>query len=544
MEASNTRSCLVAFMEHELTPEKAAIGVLSVFQGWAPGSRQLDLLKVLGLLFLRYDVAVVLSARFSFEDTTQRGATGRYSLRISPTVAPRVLDSSNSEHVETRMLASIQSHLLQQTAAAGKPTVAVDLRGDVLKASIRLRDSVQSSGDTVLEEDASLLQQRFPHFDLSSWREIILECCVSCKLKIQSLSSMRNVLNVLTDGATRHEALVAYFVVSAAISTFSEEIARADTAGGLTWRAAFCDEAVLRAAPLWLVSSTSVLTSDEKDTVVRTMYAATLDAVASDADALFGDASDARKARQVLAEHKLLLPQDIAREYAPFAPNLSGRYVENKFALRGFLYRARILDAKHGVNGVSANHANDLEGIASRVGNVVIVAPGAYSMLCVQNGGGDGRPCELNAATLGVTLADLLWAALFERRDWSAALQRRIDEHRSCHSPSPRASTHGGSGFGDLSLPLLSVRSAVRVAAHADWHTQSLALVSEWNLSPSQVFFVLVFLTRACVGWSGGTQDDADSSSSRAAPLVRQMADFSAAFRCGPVPVFSIGRCP
>ncbi|KAH7937323.1 hypothetical protein HPB49_010767 [Dermacentor silvarum] len=540
---SHHRSCLVAFIEEEMTPEKAAIDVLSMFKEWAPGSRHLDLLKVLGLLFLRYDVAVVLSAGFSFNDTTQGGATGRYSLRISPTVAPRVLTFSNSEQVETRMLASIQSHLLQETPSAGKPTVTADIRGDVLNASIRLQDSVQASDDTVFEQDASLLQQQFPHLDLSSWREIIAECCASWNLKIEGLSSVRNVLNVITDGTTTHEALVTYFVVSAAISMFSEEIVRADAAGGLMSRAAFCDEAVLRAAPLWLVSSTSVLTTDEKDTVVRATYAATLDAVLSDADALFGDASDTRKARQALTEHKLLLPQDLARDYAPFVPNLSGRYVENKFALRRFLHRAHVLNAKHGVNGVSANHANDLEGTATRVGNVVIVAPGAYSMLCVQYSGGSDRPCELNAATLGVTLADLLWAALFERRDWSTALQRRLDERRSCQRRSPHASRQDGSGFGDLSLPLLSVRSAVRAAARPGWHAMSPDLVGDWKLSPSQVFFVLVFLTHACIGWPGRTEEDTDTPSLRAAPLVRRMEDFNAAFRCGPAPVFSIGRC-
>ncbi|KAL1458826.1 hypothetical protein MTO96_043436 [Rhipicephalus appendiculatus] len=166
-------------------------------------------------------------------------------------------------------------------------------------------------------------------------------------------------------------------------------------------------------------------------------------------------------------------------------------------------------------------------------------------MLCVENGRDTGCPCEVNVATLGVTLADLLWGALVERHDWSSELQRRFDEHQSCLRRSRQQSSQGGSGSGDLSFPLLSVRSAVRVVAGPGWHAMSQApLDDDWKLSPSQLFFMLLFMTRACFSSPGRTEEDDDySASSMPAHLVRRMADFNAAFRCGPVPVFDIGHC-
>lgn len=540
---SHHRSCLVAFINGELTPERIAISVLSMFQKWAPASNQLDLLKVLGLLFLRYDVPMLLSASFSFDDSGK--GSSRYILKVAPVVTPPLLlPLARDTNVLTRMIASLYPHLLQKAAAKAERAVSLDLRDNILKVSLRLRESVQGSDDSVVDANATNIEHHFAHVDLSSWREIIAECCGSWKLNIQDLSSVRNVLNALTDGATEHQVLVAYFTVSAAIAMFSEEIDRISTAGGLIRHAGLCDEIVSRAVPLWLVSSTAVLAAGNKDEVVRAVYAATLEAVASDAEVLFPDASNARKARQVLTELRLLLPQDLAQEYAPFLPDLSGRYMENKLELSRYLYRVRIVDAKHAVSRLSVEHVKDLEGVAYRSGNAVVVAPGVYTMLCLRKGCDIDAACELNAATLGVTLADLLWEALFERLDWSPEILRRLDEHQSCLRQSSRSSYQGGPGFGDLSFPLLSVRAAARVAADPSWHVESREpLFDDWELSPSQVFFLLVFLTRACFGSPGRTEDDDDSPTSLPAQLFRRMADFNAAFQCGLPPAFSMGSC-
>ncbi|KAH7948499.1 hypothetical protein HPB52_023588 [Rhipicephalus sanguineus] len=472
------RSCLTAFVGEELSPENAVRMVVSLFRDWSGGGKQIDLLKLLGLLHLRYNIPTVFIVSFSFKPD-QKGSDGdRHSVRISGAYAPRMKASAGAIPVENRMVAFLSTLLLQgETHPAGQD----DFWGDILRASFRLQDSLQVFDEIVHTGNSSLLQQLFPEYDLSSWSEVLGECCDSWHLEVQDPQNVLNVFRILKDGHTRSEAFTAYFAITTAMAMFSEEFAFAHRSADVSWRAKFCDRMALKPRGLWDIASVVALTNAQLDASVRATFDAVSTAVASDVGELFANYTD--------------------------------------------IARVSILDWSRGLGNLRRPSA--LNHFSTRVGSHVVVSPRVYPMLSVDR----ASHAVVNAASLGVSLADSIWDAVFSRRDWSVPLMQRLDAHTSCLQRYIRSELGGR-----LCYPLLSVRSAVRAVAWPQWHCRA---DDHWKLSASQVFFMLVFLRHACLARDRTEEKPAIPSR----PFMIRIGEFASAFDCKPVPLMGLGSC-
>ncbi|KAK8787874.1 hypothetical protein V5799_022349, partial [Amblyomma americanum] len=292
---------------------------------------------VLGLLHLRYNVPTVFAVSFSLSPGEE--GNSRTSLRIVATYAPRILSSPDGGHVENRMAAFLAVHLPQVSGQTRQSSLR-DFRREVLRANFRLQDSLQVFDEVVHVGGLDLLQSQIPGHDLGSWREIISGCCASWDLEIQDPRNVLNVLNVVTDGATSREALVAYFAITTVASVFSEELALDVRTTEITSRAMFCDMVTLRSHPMWDVAAEPVLTNDERDDAVRATFDAVKAAVVADVAGMFFNYTDLDRAREFLRSIELLLPKSVAHPYTTILPNVTESYVDNKFAIRHFLFKA------------------------------------------------------------------------------------------------------------------------------------------------------------------------------------------------------------
>ncbi|XP_065283228.1 uncharacterized protein [Dermacentor albipictus] len=519
------RSCLAAFVEGALSPENAIRFVLSMFRDWSGSAEHIDLLKVLGLLHLRYNLPTVFAVSFSFRPAHEGSGVDRHSVRISGAYAPRLMASADAVVVENRMVAFLSTHLRQGTSREEHQSSQSDLRDDILRANFRLQDALQVFDDIVHTGDASLLQQLFPEHDLSSWREVLGDCCDSWHLEVQDPQNARNVFHVLEDGQTRSEAFEAYFAITIAMAVFSEEFTLAERTDDMSLCGKLCDRMARQPQALWDISSATVLTSANLDTSVRMTFDTMTAAVASEASELFANYTDSGSIRELVRSVRLLLPNDIARPYTSILPNLTDSYLQNKFTIRSFLFKVSVLDSARGLGGLRRLHT--LNRFTARVGGHVVVSPRVYPMLSVDK----GSQTVVNAASLGVSLADSLWDAVFSRREWSVPLLHRLDAHTSCLQRYVRTELEGR-----LSYPLLSVRSAVRAVSWPQWHARA---DDDWKLSASQVFFMLFVLRHACLA-----RDHADKEATLSRrPFMLRVSHFAAAFDCKPAPLLGLGSC-
>ncbi|KAL1482462.1 hypothetical protein MTO96_033779 [Rhipicephalus appendiculatus] len=430
--------------------------------------------------------------------------------------------SAGAIPVENRMVAFLSTHLLQ---GATNPAGQDDLWDDVLRAAFRLQDSLQVFDEIVHSGNSSLLQELFPEYDLRSWTEVLGECCDSWRLELQDPENVRNVFRVLKDGHTRSEALAAYFAITTAMAMFSEEFALADRSDDVSRRAKFCDRMALKPRGLWDISSALALTNEHLDASVRATFDAVSTAVATDVGELFANYSDVARLREFVYSVRLILPKDIARPYTKIMPNVTDSYLQNKFEIRNFLFKVSILDWSRGLGGL--RRLRTLNRFSTRVGRHVMVSPRVYPVLSVDR----ASSAVVNAASLGVSLADSIWDAVFSSRDWSVPLIQRLDAHTSCLHRYIR-SEFGGR----LSYPLLSVRSAVRAVAWPQWHRKA---DDDWKLSASQVFFMLFFLRHACLVRDRTEEKPAIPSR----PFMIRIDEFTSAFDCKQVPLMGRGSC-
>ncbi|XP_037579787.1 uncharacterized protein LOC119462514 [Dermacentor silvarum] len=189
------------------------------------------------------------------------------------------------------------------------------------------------------------------------------------------------------------------------------------------------------------------------------------------------------------------------------------------------LLKVSVLDSARGLG--SLRLLNTLNRFSARVGGHVVVSPRVYPMLSVDK----GSQAVVNAASLGVSLADSLWDAVFSRREWSVPLLHRLDAHTSCVQRYIRSELGGR-----LSYPLLSVRSTVRAVSWPQWHARA---DDEWKLSASQVFFMLFVLRHTCL--VRDRTDEEPTISSRS--FMLRVGHFAMAFDCKPAPLIGLGSC-
>ncbi|KAL3196302.1 hypothetical protein MRX96_001645 [Rhipicephalus microplus] len=126
------------------------------------------------------------------------------------------------------------------------------------------------------------------------------------------------------------------------------------------------------------------------------------------------------------------------------------------------ILQVNILDWAHALGGLQ--RLRTLNHFSTRVECHVVVSPRSYPVLSV------GTPSQavVNAASLGVSLADSIWDTVFLSLDWAVPLMQRLHAQTSCLQWYIR--NEFGSRFSYL---LLSVRSVVRAVACPQWHRRA-----------------------------------------------------------------------
>ncbi|KAL1424666.1 hypothetical protein MTO96_019956 [Rhipicephalus appendiculatus] len=187
-------------------------------------------------------------------------------------------------------------------------------------------------------------------------------------------------------------------------------------------------------------------------------------------------------------------------------------------------------NALRGLSGLYKHRVDSSRKFISRFDDQIAVAASVYALLSFSNDTGRGERSAsvqsadvVNAAVLGVTLADTLWGKIFERAEWNRDTWRELVEHQRCLQQ--RADV--GALTSELKYPILSLVSVIHAFATPGWH-QRAPVFDFHSLSASQVFFILFLAHHSCS--SAGS----DASGTRTSMLMRHIEEFRKAFRCAP----------
>ncbi|XP_054922689.1 uncharacterized protein [Dermacentor andersoni] len=217
--------------------------------------------------------------------------------------------------------------------------------------------------------------------------------------------------------------------------------------------------------------------------------------------------------------------------------------------------QVRRINAARGLSGLHRLRHNLFQAFVSRAGSHIVISAGVYTLLNF-NATHRGNRTRVNgaavnnAAVLGVLLADALWDALIDRRNWDFKTGEKLFFHAYC-----MREILGRHSAPDLKHALLSLQSTARAVAAPGWHRRALAFgyylattrvtayatatfgsiysnSSYYHLSASQVFFMLFVLHHSCQTLDLDYDDDGLSLSES----IRHTGEFCNGFGCASQP--------
>ncbi|KAH7945646.1 hypothetical protein HPB49_013556 [Dermacentor silvarum] len=516
---ANHKSCLIAAVKNLFTAEDAVEAVIDLFRRWSgtstssPGN--VDLIKLVGLLHFRYEIFSVFNAYYksSFE---KNEATYIIYFQHAPHI------DFEASSAEDAMLEAAKRHAGMSASSA-----------DVLNVIRRFRRARKTSDDEHSIVPMPLLDEHFPKEGISSWQEILRAVPV---IAIENPPDVTAVLNILTDQNTLvQEAAQLYFAVHATLSTFYEEIAQA---ASLADHAALCEYLTMELYPLWDVLATQRMTSPDRDQVVLEMFNRVSEAVIADAQVLFSAHLHANEVQNAVRSIHIVLPGNLTAPYKRYLPFISEDYFENKFEIRSSYYQISSSNALRGLYGLYRLRVDLSRIFLSRFDNQIAVAASVYALLsfgketaAINRSTADGADV-INAAVLGVMLANALWDKIFDDVKRDIDRWKGLVDYLYCIQRQAEDAL-----YTELKYPILSLSSTVRAFATPRWHHRA-PVFGFHSLSASQVFFILFFVHHACI--STGY----DGSGMRASTLMRNFEEFLKAFGCAGKPIRNVmGAC-
>ncbi|KAH7951236.1 hypothetical protein HPB52_006981 [Rhipicephalus sanguineus] len=499
------KSCLFAAVKNMFTPEHAVTVVIDLFSRWSgttasSPSTSLDLVKLVGLLHFRYEIFSVFSTYYksSFE-----GGEATFVIRFHP--APDIGFEMSSD--EDAMFEAAKRH-------AGVNTSRADVSGLVRR--FRKARKMAHNRSTIVP--MSLLDEQFPKEDISTWQEIL---STVPEIAIENPPDVAAVVRILTDkSALFRETALVYFSIHTTLTTFSEEIRRAPS---LADNAALCEGLTMELSPLWDVLATQQMTSPDRDQVVMRLFHRVSEAVTADAQLIFSTHVDSEEVQRLVRSMRIVLAANLTASYERYLPFVSGDYFANKFEIRSFYNQLSSSNALRGLSGLYRLRVDLTRTFVSRFDNQIAVAASVYALLSFSNDTGRASHSAdvINAAVLGVMLADALWDKIMEHAEWNSDTWEELVEHQRCLQQQADV----GALTSELKYPILSLLSAIHAFATPGWH-QRAPLFDFHSLSASQVFFILFFVHHSCS--SAGSDD----GGMRTSLLMRHFEEFRKAFGC------------
>ncbi|KAH6930765.1 hypothetical protein HPB50_018045 [Hyalomma asiaticum] len=504
----NHKSCLYAAVKSLFIPEYAVTAVIDLFRRWSGTSASspaapVDFVKLVGLLHFRYDVDSVLTTYYksSFES---REAVFVISYHPAPDIVFDVSSYEDAMFEAARRHAGINAS-----------------RVDVYRLAGRFRSS-REDADNRYTVPISLLDEQFPKEAISSWKEILSTVPA---IAVENPPDVAAVLRILMDNSTLfQETALLYFSILTTLATFPEELRWSPS---LTDNAALCEDLTMELFPLWDVLATQQMTSPYRDQVVMRVFHRASETVIADAQHLFSAHLDSEEVQRVVRSMRVVLAGNLTAPYELYLPSINENYFENKFEMRSFYYQLTNSNALRGLSGLYSLRFDFSRTFITRFDDQIAVSASVYALLSFGNDTGrGGRNADvINAAVLGVMLADALWDRIFEHVEGNSDTWQGLVEHERCL----QQQAEEGALKSELRYPVLSLVSAIRMVVMPGWH-QRAPVFDFHSLSASQVFFILFFVHHSCL-WA-----ESDSSGMRASLLMRHLDEFRKAFGCGRLP--------
>ncbi|KAL1453547.1 hypothetical protein MTO96_027844 [Rhipicephalus appendiculatus] len=464
---------------------------------------------------LRYNVEVLL--RSSVTSPWSRNLT----LKLKP-VIPNVPLLSDSPRTNRELLGRLLSFL---RSSLNVSATAEGLRR--LASVVASKDSPENS--TAEEEEVTgrifLLNEYMSKATFKVWVASLKAVCacdnvVYAEVKIYDAKLFAAQVDVCADTEYRDD-LLSYIMAAASANLFQKSLVASAGQDSPT-RLDTCTSWVLDMRHIWDMVAIERHADAAKDKVLRSLFDATVRTAAKDVETLFSTSVEgAASLRHFLSRLVLLHPKKVNDLYAYLLPNFeSGQHVRNRFAVREFSVRTLAMDAALDLSdkrSLRAGASGPLVIISKRY---VFFSPSIYSEMRMDCGPANSSFLNAHlAAHLADSLAQKIHAEAVNGRFRGLV----VPESLGCSGGDSLGQQT--SPTGKLRCPLPTLRIVARAMPFDVWRHQW-ATLGVWNVTHSQVFFMLFYLGEMCA---------VDSDVERGGvtvPILLQLPEFRDAFGC------------
>ncbi|KAH6926304.1 hypothetical protein HPB50_016487 [Hyalomma asiaticum] len=509
------RSCVRYLLDPSTTPEVIWSQMVAVLQSFSASSSQLDPLQLVGLLDIRYNVEALL--RSSVTSPWSQNMT----LKLQPTVPsmPLLSDSSHTHQELLGRLLAFLNYSFNVSATSEGLRRLVDLLASNFLAN--------STGE--VEEVTGrifVLNEYLPTAAFKVWMDSLKAACacdgtVYADVKIYDAKLFLGQIDVCADRKYRDD-LLAYMMAAASAKLFEEPLA-----ASLGWNSPLrfdtCTSWVLNVPHIWDMVTIERHSDENKDTILRSLFNATVKTAAKDVETLLAPVGDVAGLRYFLSRLALLYPKWMVGLYADLLPTFeSGRHVWNCFALREYSVRTLAMDAALDMRGKRIWKANTFATLVTISSRYVFFSPSIYSEM--RTDCGPINSWFLNAHLVAVHLADSLAQKIHAEAVGGQFKGILAPESMGCFDDGRGDGRAMRDTVAKLQCPLLALRIVARALPFDKWRHQSASL-GTWNVTRSQMFFMLLYNSEMCAASDmseGGTT----------APFLLQLPEFREAFGC------------
>ncbi|XP_064479498.1 uncharacterized protein LOC135392702 [Ornithodoros turicata] len=290
-----------------------------------------------------------------------------------------------------------------------------------------------------------------------------------------------------------------------------------------------CDNIINTYTPLWNDALSFILTSSETDDKVRSIFNSAIYAVTQVAISIYESQAHSR-VRGIINSTKLILPSDrnahgVNISSKTFA-NIKDLFQETEDAkiVRFYAYNTidvlklwNEYDRTQALNGIKPDigtKRNVSEMVIRRIGDYIHVPPAVYTLLHFN----DTVHRLVNMAVLGVQIADALWDKIIAgtMNDSKTSLIVSCRNQRNITRMTDMS---------NIKFPLLSIWTSALISMDDTWTTMMEGW-GLWRVSPSRVFYMLVFYYHMC-------ERGAETAlGAQLGGFLSALPDFNTAFNC------------
>ncbi|XP_064479495.1 uncharacterized protein LOC135392699 isoform X1 [Ornithodoros turicata] len=296
-----------------------------------------------------------------------------------------------------------------------------------------------------------------------------------------------------------------------------------------TGAAQTCSNIINTYMPLWNDALSFILTSSETDDKVRSIFNSAIDGVTQVAISIYESQAHSR-VRGIINSTKLILPSDrnarginISSKTFTNIKNLF-QEMEDAKIVRFYAYNTiNVLklwneyDRTQALNGIKPDigtKRNVSEMVIRRIGDYIHVPPAVYTLLHFN----DTVHRLVNMAVLGVQIADSLWDKIIAGTMNDSTTSLIV----SCRNQNNITRM---TDMSNIKFPLLSIWTSALISMDDTWTTMMEGW-GLWRVSPSQVFYMLVFYYHIC-------ERGAETAlGAQLGGLLSALPDFNTAFNC------------